>query len=85
MLIAPMLTRKQVATRLGVDVDAVSGLITSKQLPAVNVAKDPKAKRSTWRVRPEDLEAFELRRMTGMAHATTRRAPKRPTAKKSYF
>ena len=62
MLTLAMLTRKQAATRLAVDPDAVSELITSKQLPAVNVARDPKAKRPTWRIRPEDLAEFELRR-----------------------
>ncbi len=82
---APMLTREQVANRLGVDPDAVSGLIASKQLAAVNVARSRTAKRPTWRIRPEDLEAFELRRMTGTNSPATRRAPKRPTAKKSYF
>ena len=78
------ITREQVAKRLGTDVDAVSALIASEQLAAVNVARSRTAKRPTWRIRPEDLEAFELRRMTGTA-PTTRRAPKRPTAKKSYF
>jgi hypothetical protein len=85
MLIRPLLTRKQIATRWRVDVDAVSALIASKQLPAVNVARDPKSKRPTWRIRPEDLEAFELRRMTGTNSPATRRKTKRPTARKSYF
>lgn len=84
MLTPAMLTRKQAAKRLAVDPDAVSVLIASKQLPAVNVARDPKAKRPTWRIRPEDLADFELRRMTGKAPATTRRI-KRPAGKKSYF
>ena len=81
---APMLTREQVANRLGTDVDAVSALIASKQLAAVNVARSRTAKRPTWRIRPEDLQSFEMRRMTGTAPAT-RRTPRRPTAKKSYF
>ena len=81
----PMLTREHVANRLGIDPDAVSALIASKQLAAVNVARSRTAKRPTWRIRPEDLAEFELRRLTGTAHATTRRTPKRPTAKKSYF
>ena len=84
MLTLAMLTRKQAAKRLAVDPDAVSELIASKQLAAVNVARDPKAKRPTWRIRPEDLAEFELRRMTGKAPATTRRI-KRPAGKKSYF
>ena len=85
LTLAPMLTREQAANRLVTDVDGVSGLIASGQLRAVNVARDPKAKRPTWRIRPEDLAEFELRRMTGKAPATTRRTTKRPTAKKSYF
>lgn len=68
----PMLTREQVATRLGIDPDAVSSLIASKQLPAVNVAQKRNAKRPTWRVRPEDLEAFEAARSTAKPPATHR-------------
>ena len=85
LTLAPMLTRELVATRLGVDPDAVSALIASRQLPAVNVARSRTAKRPTWRIRPEDLAEFELRRLTGKSHTPTRRTPKRPTAKKSYF
>lgn len=84
LTLAPMLTREQVATRLGIDPDAVSALIASKQLPAVNVARSRTAKRPTWRIRPEDLADFELRRLTGKAHTPTRRV-KRPAGKKSYF
>lgn len=85
MLNVPMLTRSQVGIRLGVDADAVSALIASQQLAAVNVARSRTAMRPTWRIRPEDLAEFELRRLTGKAHPPTRRTPKRPTAKKSYF
>ncbi len=84
LTLAPMLTRENVATRLGVDPDAVSALIASQQLAAVNVARSRTAKRPTWRIRPEDLAEFELRRLTGKSHTTTRRI-KRPAAKKSYF
>ena len=84
LTLAPMLTREQAANRLVTDVDGVSGLIASGQLRAVNVARDPKAKRPTWRIRPEDLADFELRRLTGKAHTPTRRV-KRPAGKKSYF
>lgn len=66
MLIAsnplPMFTIGQVATRLGTDRDGVSRLIASRELLAVNVARCRNAKRPTWRIRPEDLEAFELSR-----------------------
>ena len=84
LTLAPMLTREEVANRLVTDVDGVSGLIASGQLRAVNVARSRTAKRPTWRIRPEDLAEFELRRLTGKAHTPTRRI-KRPTAKKSYF
>ena len=85
LTLAPMLTRELVATRLGVDPDAVSALIASKQLPAVNVARSRTAKRPTWRIRPEDLAEFELQRLTGKAHTPARRRVKRPAGKKSYF
>ena len=84
LALAPMLTRKRIATRLGVDPDAVSALIASGQLAAVNVARSRTAKRPTWRIRPEDLADFELRRLTRKSHTATRRI-KRPAAKKSYF
>lgn len=82
---APMLTREQAATRLAVDPDAVSALIATGQLPAVNVARSRTAKRPTWRIRPEDLAEFELRRMTSKPHTPTRRQTRRPTTKKTYF
>ena len=63
MLIA-LLTIDKVAQRLGVDRDGVSRLINSGELPAVNVARDRNAKRPSWRIRPEDLAAFELSRLS---------------------
>ena len=62
MLIGPMLTISQVAVRLGTDRDGVSRLIASRDLLAINVARSSSAKRPTWRIRPEDLDTFEMSR-----------------------
>lgn len=73
---SPMLDIDAVATRCGVTRDAVSGWIASKELPAVNVSRARNAKRATWRIRPEDLETFELSRRTSKPASTAK--PKRP-------
>lgn len=84
LTVSPMLTIEQVAERHGVDRDAVSGWIKSKELLAVNVARDKRSKRPTWRIRPEDLETFELSRRTtnsSAPQARKRRVKRPPTAK----
>lgn len=59
-----MLTIDDVAARFGVSRDIVSGWIASKELLAVSANQTRGMKRPTWRIRPEDLEAFELARRT---------------------
>jgi hypothetical protein len=78
----PMLTIDDVAARLGVDRDAISVFIRSGELPAINVSRDPRGKRPTWRIRPEDLVAFELARRTVKTSVAPRaRRTKQPTTR----
>ena len=56
-----MLTPPEVAKRWGVGADKVNFLITSGQLPAVNLVRDPKG-RPRWRVSIEEVERFEQKR-----------------------
>jgi hypothetical protein len=74
-----MLTVDQVALRLGIDRDGVSKLIATKQLLGINVNRVRGAKRPTWRIRPEDLAAFELSRLSVQSPnvGTTIRTPKK--------
>lgn len=66
--LTPLYTIEDIAARLGVDRDAVSRWIASGELAAINVNRARNAKRPTWRIRPEDLEVFEV----------SRRSPSRP-------
>ena len=82
----PMLTIEQVATRLVTDRDGVSRLIASGELLAVNVARSRTAKRPTWRIRPEDLETFELsRRSVKPSSAARPRRTKRAATGRKWF
>ena len=56
------LSVKEVCTRLGVGPKSVTFWIRSGQLPATNVARDPAAKRPTWRIPESALQRFELSR-----------------------
>jgi len=56
------LTINELAKAWRVTPDHVRGLIRSGQLPAVNIAMSPGAKRPQWRIRPEDLERFTAAR-----------------------
>ena len=89
MLTVQMLTIDQVALHLVVDRDGVSRLIASGELKAVNVARDRKAKRKSWRIRPEDLTAFELSRLSVQSPnvGTTQRKPKKKSSapKQAWF
>ncbi len=79
-----LLTIEQVAKREGVDRDAVSWWIKTKQLLAVDVSRDRNSKRPNWRIRFEDLETFELSRRTtnsSAPQARKRRTKRPPTAK----
>ena len=71
-MLTVMLTIEQVATHLVTDRDGVSRLIASGELLAVNVARSRAAKRPTWRIRPEDLETFELSRRSVKPSSTAR-------------
>ncbi len=62
--LTPLRTVEEVAERLGVDRDAVTAFIKSKELPAINVNRDRNSKRATWRIKQEDLDQFELNRRT---------------------
>lgn len=63
-MLTPLFTVEDIAERLQVDRDAVTAWITARELPAINVNRDRKSKRATWRIKPEDLEQFELNRRT---------------------
>jgi hypothetical protein len=56
------LSVKEVCTQLGVGPKSVRFYIRSGQLPATNVARNPAAKRATWRVSESSLRQFELSR-----------------------
>lgn len=81
----PLMTIKQVALRLGIDRDRVSELIRSGQLIAIRVNLKQSAKRPTWRIRPEDLERFEMSRMTVPRSATAKRQSKRIERARTWF
>ncbi|WP_397570397.1 helix-turn-helix domain-containing protein [Schlesneria sp. T3-172] len=88
-MLTPVLTIDEVAARLGVDRDAVSRFIANKELKAINVTRDRNARRPSWRIRPEDLEAFELSRLSIQspnAGSTKRKLLKKPSAaKRAWF
>lgn len=84
----PMLTIDQVAIRQNVNRDAVSHWINTGELPAVNVARSRTAKRPSWRIRLEDLQAFEFARSTTQPAATRSKGKKpksQPVTRKKWF
>ena len=75
----------EVAARHGCKVDKVLSWINSKQLIAINAAASRTAKKPRWRIRPEDLEAFERARTTAPKVATVQRRKRAAAPVKSYF
>lgn len=69
---APTLTIGDVATRLGVNRDAISHWIANKELAAINVTRQHNAKRPSWRITEEDLAMFELKRKRGVSAPQSR-------------
>jgi transposase len=67
------LSPKQVAQRYGVGVHSVLGWIRSGELEAVNVGRSLGKKKPRWKVLPEHLAAFELRRLSSPPPPRTRR------------
>jgi excisionase family DNA binding protein len=61
-MIEPSLSVKQVCQQLGVGPKTVLFWIASGQLVATNVAKNPAAKRPTYRIAASALERFSLTR-----------------------
>lgn len=61
-----------VAKKYGIKVDKVHAWIASGELEAVNVAERPNG-RPRWRISPEALQAFERRRSSRPAPASTKR------------
>jgi hypothetical protein len=53
---------RDIAQRLAVTEHAVLSWIKAGELKAINVSRRPGAKRPTWRITQEALEAFEARR-----------------------
>lgn len=58
----PLLTPKEVADRLGVSKDHVYRLITAGELPAVNIAVNPRTSRPELRIREAAVQDFLNRR-----------------------
>jgi hypothetical protein len=69
----PLLTIHEVATRYGVDRDAVSRWIASRELEAINVNRSRTAKRPTWRISQEALIAFDQARSSKACEKTPAR------------
>jgi hypothetical protein len=63
----------EVAERYAVDPHAVLGWIRSGELSAINCGRAPNKKKPRWRVTPEQLAAFELRRLSSPPPAPPRR------------
>ncbi len=72
MMVNATLTPPQLAKDYGVNPDKVLAWIHSGELRAVNVAAKPNG-RPRWRIKAEDLEAFELRRSAVPTKTTRRR------------
>ena len=71
-----MYTVQDIQRRYGVAVHTVLGWIRSGELRAVNVGRQPGAKKPRWRISQAALEAFEALRTPTVAQPRTRR-PKR--------
>lgn len=68
------LTPRQVALAFGVRLEKVLAWIHSGELPALNLASET-SKRPLWKVRPQDMDAFEERRL--LNSRPKQEAPKR--------
>jgi transposase len=64
-----MLTVRDLMNRFGVGERTVLLWVASGQIKAVNVARNPAARRPSWRFREEDVLAWENGRRTGPAPA----------------
>ncbi len=77
------LTVKNVATSLGIRQHGVLSFIHSGELRAVDVSLT-QGGRPRWRILPDDLDSFLLRR-THQTKTTPRRRRRRTTNVKKYF
>ena len=73
----PMLTPPQVARRYGVKAERVIGWIRSGELRAINLSSKG-SRRPRFRIDPEDLRVFELKRSVTPAKKASR--PRRKQA-----
>jgi hypothetical protein len=84
MMLGVTFSPNQIADRFGCKVDKVLAFIANGELSAINTALKG-AKRPTWRITPEALEAFESARTTHKAEQPTPRRRKPVTIGKRYF
>lgn len=66
---------KEIAERFDVKVHTVMAWIKSGELKAINTVKN-RASKPRWKIRPEDLERFEMARMSGAEAVSTPRQSK---------
>jgi hypothetical protein len=69
----PSFTVANICERHGVSPHTVLSWIKTGELRAFSVARQPGAKRPSWRISPEALAAFEARRTPTQETARTRR------------
>ena len=79
----PLLSVKAVATLLGIRTHGVSALIRSGELRAIDVSIVPGG-RPRWRILPDDLDGFIMRR-THQASPQRKRRKRRPQPAKQWF
>ena len=72
-----LLSVKEVASKLGVDRDAVSGYIRNRELAAINVARNRNG-RPRWRVSADAIEAFLQSRVRDAKPRSVARPVKKP-------
>jgi len=79
----------EIATEMGVDVKTVLHWIHAGELEAVNVARDPQAKRPRWKISAAALRAFSRRRSTygpgGDDDAPRRGRPRKSKPRVAYW
>ena len=73
----PHLTTSEVAARLCVNIDMVTGYINSGELLAINVARKGRA-RPRWRIPADALAAFEQSRAKQVKPVAPRRKKRKP-------
>lgn len=64
---------RDICERYGVGAHTVLAWIRSGELRAINVGRSPSAKKPRWRITPEAIAAFELRRSPSPPPAPVRR------------